>query len=131
MKRIAYSLLLLLIGCGLAKVDQSKSQAVAEGLMNDLIQENYSRLDSYYTASSNESEPQEKKIEKFKKLREVLGAIQSYELISARESTSSDDGGPKMELKYKMKCANVTVTHTLIIINDEGSHKITFQNFEN
>jgi len=122
---------MLFISCGLADVDQAKSQAVAESLMNDLIHEDYSNLDSYYTASSNESEPLEKKIEKFRKLKEVLGPIQSFELTSARESKTSDDGGPKMELKYKLKCANTTVTHTLIIINDEGSHKITFQNFEN
>ena len=131
MKPLLLPVLLLLISCGLAAVDPDKAKAVAESLMNDLKREDYSKLDSYYTADSNESEPLEKKAEKFRKLREVLGPIQSYELLSSREEASSDHGGPKIELKYKMKCANTTVVHTLMIINDEGTHKITFQNFEN
>ena len=64
MKHIVIPVMLILFGCGLAKVDQARSQAVAENLMNDLMHEDYSKLDSYYTASSNESEPLEKKIEK-------------------------------------------------------------------
>jgi len=130
-KPLLYPILLLLISCGLAAVDPDKAKAVAESLMNDMKREDYSKLDSYYTADSNESEPLAKKVEKFQKLREVMGPIQSYELLSAREDASSDHGGPKIELKYKLKCANTTVIHTLLIINDEGTHKISFQNFEN
>jgi len=131
MKKLLYPVLLLLLSCGLAAVDQEKAKTVAESLMNDLRNQNYANLDEYFTAASNESEPLDQKIEKYKRLRDVLGPIQSYEFVSAKKDNNSDDGGPKLELRYKMKCANTTVIHTLIIINDEGTHKITFQNFEN
>lgn len=131
MKNLLYPFLFFLLSCGLADIDLQKAHTVAEDLMNDLKNENYSDLDKYYTASFNESEPLEKKVEKYKRLKETLGAVQSYELISARQEGNIDKGGPLVELKYRMKCSKITVVHTLIIINDEGTHKITFQSFEN
>lgn len=131
MKKLLYSFLLLLLSCGLAAIDENKAKSLAENLMNDLKNENYSNLDKYYTSSFNESEPLEQKIVKYKKFKEVLGSVQSYELISSKRDDSIDNGGPKIELKYKMKCSKIVVTHTLVIINDEGTHKISFQNFEN
>lgn len=131
MRKYLYCLFVFLAACSLATIDENKAKAVAESLMNDLKNENYANLNDYYTASFNESEPLEKKEEKYKRLKDVMGRVESYELISKRMDESSDLGGPKIELKYKMKCSRTIVTHTLVIINDEGSHKIAFQNFEN
>jgi hypothetical protein len=131
MKKIFVSLLVVLASCNLAAVDEEKAKAVAEKMMTDMKNEDYSKMDSYYTADSNESEPLDKKIEKFKKLKDVMGPVQSFEFISSKTDPTDTHGGPKIELKYKLVCSKVTVTHTLIIINDEGTHKITFQSFEN
>ena len=120
-----------LISCGLADIDENKAKTLAESLMNDLKNENYANIDNYYTASFNESETLEKKIEKYGRLKKVMGTVESYELESKRIDNDIDHGGPKIELKYKMKCSKISMMHTLIIINDEGKHKITFQNFEN
>ena len=131
MKKLLYPIFFLLLSCGLAAIDQNKAKTVAENLMKDLKDENYSNLDNYYTASFNESESLDQKIKKYKKLKEFMGPVQSYELLGTKQDNTSDNGGPKIELKYKMRCSKTTVIHTLIIINDEGIHKITFQNFEN
>ena len=131
MHKLSLICILFLLSCGLAAVNKEKATDLAEKEMNDLKNENYVNLDNYFTDASNESEPLEKKIEKFKKLKEMLGGIESYALISATTDDNADNGGPKMELKYRLKCEKATVIHTLIIINDEGTHKITFENFEN
>jgi len=118
-------------GCGLGKVDPQKGQALVENLLNDLKAENYSSLDKYYTSSFNESEPADKKIEKFKQLKETLGGIKSYELTSSKENYDSDRGVNELELKYKVTCDRLTVKETYLVINDEGETKIIFQNIEN
>ena len=129
LKKIA--LLLLLVSCDLAKVNDQEARKVAESLMKDMISQNYADLDKYYTASFNESEPREVKEEKLKKLLSVMGPVKSFELIGTKHDNSIDNGGPKVELRYKLVCEKVTAIHTLVIINDEGTHKIAFQNFEN
>jgi hypothetical protein len=124
------SVLLLLAGCA-TKVDPSKAQKLAESFLEDVKNENYNSINQYYTSSFNESEPLEKKIEKFQRLKNVMGAIQSYELISSKENYDSDKGLNELELKYKVKCEKLTVDETFLIINDEGEEKIIFQNIEN
>src|ERR1044071_3974778 len=104
MKLYFFLLLPVLFSSCALKVDKQKAEAMAQSLLNDLKNENYTNLNQYYTASSNESEPLEKKTEKFKRLRETMGAIQSYELISSKENYNSDQGINQLELKYKVKC---------------------------
>ncbi len=129
MKNLSYLLLFFLLSCGLAAVDETKARAVAEGFLNDWKFENYDSLDKYYTASFNESEPKEEKIKKLEKIKETIGQVLSFELISKKESKSMDDG-PSIELKYKVNFSRTNAEQTFIIINDEGTHKITFQNIE-
>jgi len=124
-------LLLLFISSCAVKVDQTKARAMAEQLLNDLKNENYNNVNNYYTASFNESEALEAKIEKFKRLKDTMGAIQSYELLSSKENYDSDRGINQLELKYKEKCSKITVDETFLIISDEGNEKIIFQNIEN
>ena len=130
---IAITSLLLAValpGC-VNKVDKIKAQALVENLLNDMKNENYSSVDKYYTSSFNENEPQNHKVEKFKRLKETLGAMKSFELISAKEHVDSDKGINEMELKYKVTCERAAVEETYLVINDEGDEKIIFQNIEN
>jgi len=133
MNRISLSFVLILIftSCGLMKIDQQKSQAVVESLLNDLKNENYSSLDKYYSSSFNSSEPIDQKVEKFKQLKNTLGGIKSYQLISSKQTEDSDKGTNQLELKYKVVCERVTVEETYLIINDEGDLKIIFQDIQN
>jgi hypothetical protein len=113
------------------KVDTEKGKKLTSDYLNDLKNVNYADINKYYTSSFNESEPQEKKIEKFNKLKEVTGPIQTYELTSTKENYDSVKGVNELELKYKVKCARLTVIYTFLVINDEGDEKIIFQNIEN
>ena len=131
MKACIVILLLFLFSSCALKVDQTEAKAMAENLLTDLKTENYAGVDKYYTDMSNESEPLEKKIERFKQLKETTGAIQSFEFISAKEEYDSDQGLNQLTLKYKVVCDRVTVQQTFLFINDEGTSKIIFQNIEN
>jgi len=129
-KYLSLVLLLPALSCGWADIDREKAVAVATGLMEDIKAHRYDRLDDYYTASFNESEPLESKIEKYKKLNAAAGDIISYELTGSRLDNSSDYGGPKISLVYRVRCARATLEHTLVIINDEGHHRVAFQSWE-
>lgn len=122
--------LLALTGCAL-KVNQQEAKTTAENLLTDLKNENYAGLDKYYSPLSNESEPLEKKKERFMQLKEITGAIRSFELMNAKEDYDSDKGLNQLELKYKVVCEKVTVQYTFLFINDEGTSRIIFQNIEN
>lgn len=121
----------LFSACFLGKVDKEKGIQFANQLLDDLKKEDYSRIDSYYAASFSENEPTEKKIEKFKQLREVMGPMKSYELLEAKEKHDSDTSLNQLVLKYKVVCEKVTALQTFVIINDEGQLKIIFQNVQN
>jgi hypothetical protein len=126
----AVVLLFLLSSCAL-KVNQAEARSVAESLLTDLKNENYSGIDKYYTALSNESEPVEKKTERFRQLKGITGPIKSFEFMNAKEQYDSDKGLNQLELKYKVICEKVTLVQTFLFINDEGNSRIIFQNIEN
>lgn len=128
-----YSCLILIFLCSSCalKVDKSEARSVAESLLTDLKNNNYDGIDDYYTALSNESEPLEKKKERFEQLKTVTGPIQSFSFESEKEEYDSDKGLNQLELKYRVKCEKVTVMQTFLFINDEGKSRIIFQNIEN
>ena|SRR3569832_375556 len=132
MKPLLSSLLIILFITSCAnKVDKSKAEELVASFLNDVKNENYASIDQYYSASFNDSEPADKKAEKFNRLKSVLGAIQSWALISEKENYDSDKGINQLELKYRVKCEKLTAEETFLIINDEGKEKIIFQNIEN
>ena len=85
------SFLVMLASCAL-NVDKEKAQKLTQSYLDDVKNGNYNSINQYYTSSFNESEPLEKKIEKFNRLKDVMGAIQSYELISTKENKDADKG---------------------------------------
>jgi len=131
MKLNTFLILLFLFSSCALKVDQSESKKVAESLLTDLKERRYDNLDKYYTDLSNESEPLEKKIERFMQLESVTGRIKSFEFMNSKEEYDNDKGLNQLTLKYKVYCEKVTVVQTFLFINDEGNSKIIFQNIEN
>lgn len=119
-----------LSGCDLIKVDPEKARAVAEKYLTDQKNEHYDDINDYFTPLFNESEPQEQKIEKLEKIKDVLGGIESFELIDTKVTERGLDDPSTVQLIYNVKYANGTATQTFIIMNDEGKHKITNQNIE-
>ena len=112
-------------------VDEQKAKLLIENLLNDLKNENFSALDNYYIPSFNESEPVDKKIEKYNGLKEITGPIQSYQFVSATEKYDDYTNIKFLELVYNVKGKKLTVKETFRVMNDAGDLKITYQNIEN
>lgn len=123
-------LLLTLPSCSLT-VDQPKAKQLVESLLNDLKNENFADLDKYYISTFNESEPAEKKIEKYNRLKEVAGSIVSFEFVTAAEKYDNDTNIKFLELVYHVKGSRLTLKETFHVMNDAGDLKIFFQNIEN
>ncbi len=132
MKKITVIALLfisLCIGCGWNKPEPAKAKELVEKLLVDLKAENYQNLNQYYTDTFNDSEPLDKKTEKYKKMKDKLGAIESYGFVDSKESNKVEDL-PALNLTYNVKFATMTLVYSFVVIKDEGKHKITFQNME-
>ena len=128
MKKNFYFLLLLFVSCAWTKVDPQKARAIAENYLTDQKNERYDDIDNYFTPSFNESEPQEQKVEKLKKIKDVLGAIESFELTDTKVTQRGLDDPSTVQLTYRVKYARGTAEQMFIIMNEEGKHKITFMN---
>lgn len=131
MKIFSVAILLLMMSSCALKVDQQEAKSMAENLLTDLKNNNYEHIDKYYTDLSNESEPLDKKKERFEQLKTVTGPIQSFEFMDSKEQYDSDKGLNQLQLRYKVVCEKVTVQQTFLFINDEGRSRIIFQNIEN
>src|SRR5207253_10144094 len=119
--------LILFAACGWTKVDLAKAKAIAESYLADQKNEQYGGIDEYFTASFNESEPLEQKVDKLKKIKEALGAIESFALTDTKMTERGLDDPSTVQLVYKVKYARGNAQQIFIIMNDEGKHKITFQ----
>ena len=126
MKKVLSLLLLTaLVACNINKPEPIKAQALAEQILEDMKKEDYTNLEKYYTIALNEGEPLEKKVEKFNKLTEALGKLQSYTLTSSTESNFGDQ--PALTLKYDLKCSKINAEQSFTIVVDEGAYKIAAQ----
>ncbi len=113
------------------KVDEQKAKELTSSLLNDVKNEKYDDLNKYYSNSFNESEPTEKKVAKFQRLKDSFGPVESYELLSSKQEFNNDQGLNQVVIKYKVKRARVTTEETFLVINDEGKERIIFHNIEN
>lgn len=128
---IFLSLILTLGACTPLPLNKEEAIKLTDSFMNDLQKENYQNADSYFSSSFNNSEPLDEKIKKYNKLREVMGVMESFELLSAAEEYDKERGVNQIKIIYKAKCARVTAMETFLVVKDEGDLKIVFQNIEN
>ncbi len=119
----------LFLGCGMNKPEVEKAKELAQKLLNDVKSENFTAINQYYTDSFNDSQPLDLKTDKYNKLKEALGALESFEFIGSKENNAIDNL-PAIDLTYKVKYSRITVKFLFTIIKDEGKYKITFQNIE-
>ena|SRR5688572_7447122 len=128
MKKILYVTLFFFASCGWIKVDPEKAKALAESYLTDQKNERYDNINDYFTPSFNASEPLEQKIEKLKQIKDALGAIESFELTDTKVTERGLDDPSTVQLTYTVKYARGTARQILIVMNEEGKHKITNQN---
>ena len=128
MKKFIWLVFLFFASCSWFKVDPAKARVVAENFLADQKNEQYDNINDYFTPSFNESEPLERKIEKLKKIKDVLGPIQSFELADTKVTERGLDDPSTVQLTYTVQYARGKAHQIFIIMNEEGKHKITNQN---
>jgi hypothetical protein len=114
-----------------SEVDSAEAKKIVSQLLSDLKEEKYDALDTYYTSASNQGEPLKAKMEKYIRLQDTTGPIQSFEFVSEEKKYDEASGFNQLTLIYKVVCSRVTLKQTFILVKDEGKTGIIFQNTEN
>ena len=117
--------------CGSAEVKTDEAKKLVEALLADLKNENYDRVNDYFTSSFNQSESMEVKVQKFIRLLDTTGPIQSFEFVSEEKKFDEASGYNQCSLLYKVKCSRTNLKETFIVVSDEGKLGIIFYNVEN
>lgn len=113
-----------LIGCDTEQLDQTKAEETVESLIQNISQEEYDKVSDFYTDSFNSGEPLEVRTEKFKALRNAMGALKSQELIE-KEHQADFAEQAKLILTYKVKYARVTAIEKFTVVKEDGSYKVS------
>lgn len=122
-------ILLLLAACTAGPSVESAHKCV-DGYMDALKRNDFEAADKFYSDSYGLSDEKEGRVEKMKKLDEVLGEVISYELKDSL--VQADPGEPgKIILTYEVKHKRVITTEKYVVINDEGNYRIVGQSVEN
>lgn len=100
-------------------------------MLTDLKNNKLDQLDTYFTASFNQSEPLDLKQGKYQRLKETTGPVQSFEFYSQDKKYDEASGYNQLTLVYKVVCKRVRLKETFIIVKDEGKPGIMFHNIEN
>ncbi|MDQ3192946.1 MAG: hypothetical protein M3Q58_15265 [Bacteroidota bacterium] len=124
MKKLLLILLTIsFFSCSTEPLDQTKSEEAIESLLQKISMEEYDKISDYYTDSFNSGEPIETRTEKFKALRNAMGAKQSHELIEAVHEANFAEQA-KLNLTYKIKYSRVTAIEKFSVVNEDGAYKV-------
>lgn len=126
MKKIALFIasFLLVMGCSMGKLEMNKAKETAENCLKAIDKSDYAAVKStYYTKEFVQSESEEKLAEKFNKLKEITGKMQSYELKESKEENETGEESC-IKLVYDVKYERVTTHEDFVIVIEEGVHKI-------
>ncbi len=124
MKKLLLILMTIsLTACESEQLDQFKAEETIESLLQKINLEEYEKIPDYYTDSFNSGEPVETRTEKFKALRNAMGAKQSHELIETEHEANFAEQS-KLNLTYKIKYTRVTAIEKFSIVKEDGTYKI-------
>lgn len=127
---LLFGFTLVITSCS-SEVDSAEAKKIVSQLLSDLKEEKYDALDTYYTSTSNQGEPLQAKMEKYIRLQDTTGPIQSFEFVSEEKKYDDATGFNQLTLIYKVICSRVTLRQTFILVKDEGKTGIIYQNTEN
>jgi hypothetical protein len=121
-KIIAVALVAVSMLTSCAKITEQQATETCTKLLTALQAKNYDAMQDLYSAEFNEIETADKRKEKHQALFNATGDIQSFKLVSAKE-TALDDR-PVFAVNYDVQCANTLTHHDFIVATDEGDVKI-------
>ncbi len=117
--------------CSTDNLDVTKAKESAENCLRAIDQGDYTSVTSeYYSSELASSESSAELTDKFKKLKEVTGAMQSFELReSAMEAAIGEES--KIILVYTVKHARISTNEKFIIVLESGKYKIASHDIKN
>jgi hypothetical protein len=128
MKKLIFILTIFLVACS-GSLDHAKAKALTDELIQKINSGAYDQLSQYYTDELNEGEPVEKRTEKFQKLKDVMGDVQSAELVSEQNGTTQDEF-PCVVLTYKIKHTKLTSKEEFTVVARGSSYKVSEHKIE-
>ncbi|MGZ3864322.1 MAG: hypothetical protein ACXVPN_04035 [Bacteroidia bacterium] len=129
-KLLIAALTFILLSCAGEKMELPKAKEVAEACLTAIDKGDYAKVKSEYysdalaTASADEIDA------KFKKLKEVTGDMQSFELT---ESAVNNNAGeePSVVLSYNVKHAKINTVEKFVIVLEGSKYKISLHDVRN
>lgn len=114
--------------CSREKLELIKAKNVVESLIKTCDKEDYKNVSQYYSEAMLEGESEQVRTEKLKKLREVMGSVQSFDMVQSRDSIYNDF--PALVLTYKVKHDYVVALEMFTVIIEKGEYRIAQQNVQ-
>src|SRR5579872_199677 len=124
-KLFMIAVIFALVSCKGEKPEIDKAKTAVEACLKAIDKGEYAKVKTeYYSTEFGSGETEEELSGKFKKLKEVTGDMQSFEV---KESSLNEEPGEdaKIILVYAVKHARVTTLEKFVVIIEEGKYKIT------
>ncbi len=119
------------LGCSTDKLDVAKAKESAENYLKAIDKGDYTSVTSeYFSSELASAESIAELSDKFKKLKEVTGAMESFELKSS-DSQAVIGEESKVFLTYTVKHARVTTSEKFIVVLESGKYKIALHDIKN
>lgn len=122
-KLILFIGILSLWACSTDKLDTEKGKAAVETLIRKIDKEQYKGLSDLYSDDFNAGESLEVRSEKFKKLKQAMGEVQSLDLTEAKNEAVPGDEC-RLTLTYKIKRSRISSVETFVVILEDGKYKV-------
>jgi hypothetical protein len=129
-KLLIAAIAITLFNCAGEKMDLAKAKETAEGCLKTIDKGDYAKVKSDYYSTELGEQSAEELENKFKKLKEVTGDIQSIELIESAISNAPGEE-PKVMLTYSVKHTKITTTEKFVIIMQGDDYKVALQDIKN
>lgn len=120
--------LLTIFSCSREKLELVKAKAVVESLIQTSDKEDYKNVTQYYSEAMRDGETEQERTEKLKKLKQVMGSVQSFSMVQSRDSLYNDF--PALVLTYKVKHEHILALEMFTVIIEKGEYRIAQQNVE-
>jgi hypothetical protein len=117
--------------CSSDKLDPAKAKETVEACLTAIDQGDYAKVKTdYYSSELSSAESAEELTGKFKKLKEVTGDMQSFELKETEQRAELGEES-QVILTYNVKHARVATTEKFNVILESGKYKISSHDIKN
>lgn len=124
------ALAFILFSCAGEKMELPKAKEVAEACLTAIDKGDYAKVKSEYYSDALGGASADEMDSKFKKLKDVTGDMQSFELT---ESTVNNIAGeePNVILTYNVKHSKINTVEKFVIVIEGSKYKISLHDVRN